>query len=274
MLRWRILTGTILAVAALTVVWSAPTTVVAAVFAAVALFAGDEWAGLAGLDRPARLGYVLALGLALAAVAGLMAMELPLGVLVGAAAVVWLTALGHLVAYARGRQQPWSKPAMLVIGGLLLTASWVSVIAPYSQNQHGAYWLTALFIMVWGSDIGGYFAGRAWGSRALSRRISPSKTWEGCAGGLVLALVGLAALIALVSGLGLFVGKPPWHHLLFVAPVVAAAIAGDLFESVLKRQAGVKDSGRIVAGHGGVLDRVDALLMAAPVYAVLAVGSA
>lgn len=274
MLRWRIATGSILAAAALAVVWLAAEPVLAGVFAAVTLVAADEWAVLAGLSGAQRFGYLIAAAFGLVIAGALVTSQVALSVLVGGAAIIWLVALGYLTAYGLGRERPWPTPVTLVVGVLLLAASWLSLIGPYSQGVNGAYWLTALFVMVWGSDIGGYFAGRAWGKRPLSRRISPSKTWEGCLGGLLLAAVALAGLIALINALGGFVDTAPWHHLLLVPPVVAAAIAGDLFESVLKRQAGVKDSGRIIAGHGGVLDRLDALLMAAPMYAVLATGSA
>jgi phosphatidate cytidylyltransferase len=273
MLKWRIIIGAILAPAVLAMVWLLPEGIVAGAFACLALVVTFEWGGLLGLSGASRVTHVVATAVALAGSAWLIiADHLPLTGVVVAAAAVWLIPLAQLVLRGwdwRIRLRPaWAS----LLAVLLVVASWLSLAAPLLLGDREAYWLTALFIMVWGSDIGGYFAGRASGRRPLAPSISPSKTWEGCLGGILLALALTAALIGGLAGLGAFAGAVPWHHLMLVPPVVAAAIAGDLFESLLKRDAGVKDSGRILAGHGGALDRLDALLMAAPVYALLSVG--
>lgn len=270
MLKKRVITGTTLALVVLALVWLAPATVVATVFGGVALIGAGEWGRLSDLSLVASSFYALGVG----GLIGLAAWGLASGLwptwVLGMALLLWLIPLGQLVAYARGWRQPWARHAQLVLGAVLLPASWLSLAVPLFSRADGGYWLTALFVMVWGSDIGGYFVGRAFGKRPLAVSLSPSKTWEGCIGGVGFAALGMAALIVLVLSLGGFGGAAPWSHLLLVPPVVAAAVAGDLFESLLKRHAGVKDSGWIVAGHGGVLDRLDALLMAAPLYAMLA----
>jgi phosphatidate cytidylyltransferase len=134
--------------------------------------------------------------------------------------------------------------------------------------RSGVAWALLLVLVVWGYDTGAYLTGRWIGRRRLVEHISPSKTIEGLAGGLVAA--------TLAAGIGAaLVGLDPWHPLVIGPAVGLAAQAGDLVESMLKRAAGRKESGFLVPGHGGVLDRVDSFLFAAPVlagYAILAAG--
>jgi phosphatidate cytidylyltransferase len=125
-----------------------------------------------------------------------------------------------------------------------------------------------LVLVVWGYDTGAYLTGRRLGRRRLVEHISPSKTVEGLAGGLVLGTIG--------AGIGaVLIGLEPWHPLVIGPLVGLAAQAGDLAESMLKRAAGRKESGFLVPGHGGILDRLDSFMFAAPVlagYALLAAG--
>jgi phosphatidate cytidylyltransferase len=129
--------------------------------------------------------------------------------------------------------------------------------------RSGVAWAATLLLIVWGYDTGAYLTGRWLGRRRLIDHISPSKTVEGLAGGLVLA--------TLAAGLGAaLVGLPPWQPLVLGPLVGLAAQAGDLAESMLKRAAGRKESGFIIPGHGGILDRIDSFLFAAPVLAAWA----
>ncbi|MCW3475226.1 phosphatidate cytidylyltransferase [Limobrevibacterium gyesilva] len=120
-----------------------------------------------------------------------------------------------------------------------------------------------VILVVWATDIGAYLAGRLIGGAKLAPSISPGKTWSGAAGGVALALaVGLAAAH--------LDGAPLWRGLLVAAGLAVVAEAGDLLESALKRYFGVKDSGTLIPGHGGLLDRLDAVLVTAPAAALLA----
>ena len=120
----------------------------------------------------------------------------------------------------------------------------------------GAWWLLVVFLGVWGSDSAAFFTGHYFGRHKLAPRISPAKTWEGAVGGLVLSIV--AALLLTVIPLGV-----PWYLAILLGILIGiAAVMGDLAESLIKRQTGVKDSGQFMPGHGGMLDRIDSLLFA------------
>ena len=140
-------------------------------------------------------------------------------------------------------------------------------IDPFSSmTQYNGLLLLAIFIFIWVNDTGAYLVGSRWGKTPLAPSISPKKTVEGSIGGLLLAL-----LSAVILRLLLF-PELSWLHILLIAAVVAIfGTIGDLFESSLKRRAGVKDSGKLIPGHGGILDRIDSLLLAVPaVYLLLA----
>lgn len=150
---------------------------------------------------------------------------------------------------------------------LALTIRLTLVVDPFSSmTQFDGSLLLAIFIFIWVNDTGAYLVGSRWGKRRLAPSISPKKSVEGSIGGLLLVL-----LSAVVLRLLLF-PELSWLRILLIATVVAVfGTIGDLFESSLKRQAGVKDSGKLIPGHGGILDRIDSLLLAVPaVYLLLA----
>ena len=150
---------------------------------------------------------------------------------------------------------------------LALTIRLTLVVDPFSSmTQYNGLLLFAIFFFIWVNDTGAYLVGSRWGKRRLAPSISPKKSVEGSIGGLLLVL-----LSAVVLRLLLF-PELSWLRILLIATVVAVfGTIGDLFESSLKRQAGVKDSGKLIPGHGGILDRIDSLLLAVPaVYLLLA----
>ncbi len=216
------------------------------------------------------------------ALAGLMTAVDPPGLV----AAVAIAAILLLAAAAFTRADPiagfvtWSATSFGVayIGLLLPMIVLVAHLAPPGGSwttpvgviglRSGVAWTLMLILVVWGYDTGAYLVGRAAGRTRLLDHISPSKTVEGLAGGLILATIGAGIGTALV-------GLDPWHPLL-IGPIVGlTAQFGDLAESMLKRAAGRKESGFLVPGHGGILDRIDSFLFAAPVlagYAVLVAG--
>lgn len=266
MLKSRVLTALPLGLAVLWVVWGAPAPVLPLVMAAVVGLGAWEWARLGGLQHPgARAVYsagVLAL-LALLAAAEVAAQAAWLVL----AVAWWLAVCALLLAQSRRGGALRIAAGMRLLGGPpTLAFAWLAFTSLHARPDAGAFWVTLLLLLVWGADIGGYFAGRALGRHRLAPAISPGKTWEGAGGSLALALLAALALWLAAAPLG--APRPGLAWLLPVAVLtVAAGIVGDLFESLLKRQAGVKDSGRLLPGHGGILDRVDALLAAAPVLA-------
>lgn len=137
------------------------------------------------------------------------------------------------------------------------------------QSPAGLVWAGVALLGTWAADIGAYFAGRALGRHKLYPRVSPGKTWEGVGGGVLLSVVVLAAFLFLVQQYALVsrpVGALPlWvHGVVLGVLITGAAVIGDLSESFLKRGAGVKDAGRVIPGHGGLLDRLDSLVFSAP----------
>ena len=156
------------------------------------------------------------------------------------------------------------RPVILLLGGLVLVTAWSSVIGLHASGAGGRTLVLFLFVLIWMADSGAYFAGRAFGKTKLSPFVSPGKTWAGAIGALAGAVI--CAMVLLVGG---WAGNASLLPLVVLSLLVTAvSIGGDLWESRLKREAGVKDSGRLLPGHGGVLDRVDSLLAAAPVFAL------
>lgn len=173
--------------------------------------------------------------------------------------LIWAMALLWVKQYPD--KEKWYGRRLVYMGGVILTAA---ITAMYSLWQMSPWWLMYVFLLVWCADSGAYFVGRKLGKTKLAPNVSPNKSIEGLVGGLMTAglVAGLVGLYLKLSGISLF-----WF-LTLSALTVGASVLGDLFESMLKRRAGIKDSGRILPGHGGVLDRIDSLLSATPVFAL------
>ena len=148
-----------------------------------------------------------------------------------------------------------------VCTGMIILSVAGSLIIAFREIEYGRYWILAFLISVFAADIGAYFVGRRFGKTKLSPKVSPNKTVEGLVGGLLFAL-----LLATPIAFSLFDATTAWKLLLIVCVTVLTSVLGDLFISKHKRYAGLKDSSQILPGHGGVLDRVDSLLPAAPFF--------
>jgi phosphatidate cytidylyltransferase len=253
MLRQRVITALILAALVLGAIFWLPTKITAAIITLLMLAGAWEWAAFLGLKRPlARLGYVALIAVLMAFVWSQGTDSAHAGQLLSAALIWWFVAF----LWIASMPQSVNRSSAALAGILVLVPAWLALIR---LQQHAPFWLLFLLLLVVAADVGAYFAGRRFGRHKLAPKVSPGKTWEGVFGGLtaaaVMALAGTAWFkVDVVS----FVGV--------CAIVVLASIVGDLTESLFKRHAGLKDSGTLLPGHGGVLDRVDSVTAAAPIF--------
>ncbi len=229
---------------------------------AVVSLGGWEWARLAGFAAQVqRVAYAALVAVLLLALYLLPALA-PWVLLVG---VVWWGLATLLVLGYPGSSRYWEGPAIrLSIGLLILLPAWQGLVL-FKQWPEANWLILTVMVLVWGADIGAYFSGRRFGKRKLAPRVSPGKSWEGVFGGLLATL-----LICLL--VGLYRGWSTLDLLLALvgtAVVVLVSVVGDLTESMFKRQVGVKDSSNLLPGHGGVLDRIDSLTAAIPLFAAL-----
>lgn len=266
MLLPRILTALALLPPVLAVLWFAPTFVVGGVFGALALIGALEWAALTRVGTRAQRATYVAVTAALIAGAILLRHTAFVWVLIAATCLGWLVALRWIAMYPRGFDAAHPARWLKAGAGLLVIPGTIAAVVVLHGAPDGALRLLFALVLVWAADVGAYFAGRALGRRKLAPNVSPGKSWEGVYGGVALALA-----VAAVAGIWLFdlQGVGAWlPFLLLCGAVVLFSIVGDLGESLLKRQAGAKDSGTILPGHGGVLDRIDSLLAALPAMAL------
>ena len=261
MLKQRILTAAILIPVVLGLLFYVPPQAFCVLAGLLVLGASYEWTRLMQLQRMAsRLIYI-------ALLAGAMYITLfniPIPLVLMTAFAWWLLAALLVMVYPRGIIF-WTRNKVVkgLMGIMVLLPCWVAL--SYIRNtEQGTIVLLYLFILIWGADSAAYFVGKKWGTTKLAPKVSPGKSVQGATGAILFAIlitIGGAFSSDLTTGLLLYaVG-------LAVATVVFS-ILGDLFESMFKREAGLKDSGNILPGHGGLLDRIDSLTAAAPVYAL------
>ncbi|MEQ9451852.1 MAG: phosphatidate cytidylyltransferase [Pseudomonadales bacterium] len=259
MLRNRVITALILAPLVIGAVYFLPHPLFAGLIALVLAVACHEWSGFCAWP-----GRVLPLAYAAGfLVAAFMAYQFPHMHLlfIQAGVALWLAAVLAVLLYPRG-QQLYASPWLLApLGWLMLLTAWLCVVQIH-RLENGSHWTVWALLVVWAADVGAYFAGKSFGKRKLAPAVSPGKTWEGALGGLLLALLVCAGGVIAWQGQPLF-----W--LLVTGLLVAVSVFGDLFESLLKRSTGMKDSGTILPGHGGLLDRIDSLLAVLPVLTLI-----
>ena len=263
----RILTAAILIPVVVYLVLWAPILAIAAVTCIVALLAQQEYLGLAKATGAGVFYIVPMVVTILLFITVLPAIPtiLMLPVLAIAAAVLLVQAMSMRPQAAVLPDSAFSFFSLIYVAFPLATLPHIA------QQENGRAELLFLLLVVWAGDIAALFIGRAIGKHKLWPSVSPNKTWEGTIGSLAGSLlvayltVLIAARIAEHYATGSFFPHPLWQILLLAAALNIAAQLGDLVESALKRGAGVKDSGTLLPGHGGVLDRIDALLLAAPV---------
>jgi phosphatidate cytidylyltransferase len=255
MLGQRILTAIVALVVVAIALFVLPQWATRAIVALLMLIAAWEWSGLLRLNTTLlRLSFV---GLVIALMSGVMLL-LPSGLQIERVSEValawWIVAFAWLFFHPT----PIPAPLAWLCGALVIVPAWYAIDWLYRYSSEA---LLMVLLIVIAADTGAYFAGRFFGRVKLAPSISPGKTWEGAIGGMALVSV-LATVVALQTGQGIAVLVP-----VFLA-IGVLSIVGDLTVSVFKRHAGVKDSGRLFPGHGGVLDRIDSIAAAAPAFAM------
>jgi phosphatidate cytidylyltransferase len=277
LLKSRLITALILIPIVIAALFLLPPLGFALVTLAVCMLAAWEWGQLAGfVSRSQRIWLALLCGFLLA----LMMLSVPAyhqsvhqlqveGPL-WLSLAWWLAALA-LVLFYPGSAALWrnSRLLRLVFGLLTIVPFFWGMLAlrqfDYEQNHFtGAWWLLYVMLLVWGADSGAYMFGKLFGKHKLAPKVSPGKTWEGLIGGLI-----TSAVISWLFGRYAPLTIEPMTLLVCSVIAALASVLGDLTESMFKREAGIKDSGHLIPGHGGILDRIDSLTAAVPVFACL-----
>lgn len=265
MLWQRVLTALLLVPLMVAGILWLETGILAPILGGLLLIAAFEMARLGGLaGRAARAGFILLVAASLWLVwawlprVHAVSLQWVMG-------IWWLLMTGTLIARRSGLQRvDGVRPTILLLGVLVLITAWLSIVLLHGAGPSGPSLVLYLFVLIWVADSAAYFTGRAFGRRKLSPFVSPGKTWAGAFGALGGAAVSAVALwYSGVAG-----SATLWALVALSLVVTLVSIGGDLWESRLKREAGVKDSGSLLPGHGGMLDRIDSLLAAAPVFAL------
>jgi len=254
-IKKRVLTAAVLVAILLAVLLWLPARATVGALTLVVLAGAWEWSGFLRLTQPwQRALYVALVAASLPVIWFFTREEDGLKLVLQIAVVWWIVALGW-VMFAPRLVSSW---AAAIAGLLALVPAWLALSRLRLDFEDGAAWVLFALVLVQVADIGAFFVGRRFGRRRLAPNVSPGKTWEGVIGGLL-----ASALVALIGGA--YFGAPLAMFLPLCLAAVAFSIVGDLTESLLKRFAGLKDSGRLFPGHGGVMDRIDSVTGAAPV---------
>lgn len=281
MLKQRIITAVVLLVLLSAAMLASASWPLLFIFLLASSLACWEWLRL---SLPAKQGFLAPpLALSLAVLLAYLSLSLLQTPQASTAAVIWrgihvylvpLIALawifGAFVLVLQGRADKIRQSFPLSVMGVLAPlVAWAALVQMYLQR--GVFYVLSVLVLIWVADIAAYFAGRAWGKRKLAPRVSPGKTWAGAFGGVAGASLWVMASTYWPDSFGSdLVARWSWPGALLLAALLAAvSIMGDLFESLLKRRAGVKDSSQLLPGHGGVYDRIDALLPVAPLALLL-----
>ena len=270
--RTRVIAALVMAPFAIGAILLLPTSWLVMLAALVFLVGLWEWFKLAEIDDTLQRTVLLTANLLLmvllvwASRGSTDLVPLRLMALVGAG--WWLLALLWLrFFHFASDHETWARVFKLAAGTLAVVPAWCALGLIHSSQPNGHIWLFVALAIVWAADSGAYFAGRHFGGhwfagRKLAPRISPNKTLEGLLGGLAAGML-VAAVGALLAGAGM--AQLPGVLLVAIFTVLFSVV-GDLFESLLKRHVGAKDSGDVIPGHGGVLDRIDGVLAALPIF--------
>ncbi|BAN22948.1 phosphatidate cytidylyltransferase [Caballeronia insecticola] len=264
MLKTRVITAIVLLAVLVPITLFAPVGAFGALIGFVVVFAAWEWGRLLKLNGAGPVAYAVLTGIVLIFSTWLGVASKPLYQMAG---IFWVLAGPYVLLRKPSLAAGAWRGFLLFAGIVVFVACWHAVV---DARTRGVAFVLSLLLVVWLADIGAYFAGKALGRHKLAPSISPGKTWEGAIGGWVAVIV--IGAIAAATGFyaptvfTAFVERLGWDRsFVAVSVLVAFSVVGDLFESLLKRQAGVKDSSGLLPGHGGVLDRIDAMLPVLPI---------
>jgi phosphatidate cytidylyltransferase len=269
MLRLRIITALCMVAIFLPALFLMPSMLFSIATVPLVLVAGWEWSRLVKIRSViARIGYLLLI------VMTLFAASLWLGLpdtfdpqraqqLLLVAVGVWAFIFLWIQGYPSSAILWSARPILGLLGLMLLGFTWIAIVTILNY-QSGQWLLLLAIVIIVLADVGGFFAGKYFGKHKLAPIISPGKTWEGFVGGLLLEGVLVGSLVWYLSDHVTVLGLS-----LLVIPVALYSVLGDLFESMIKRHSGVKDSGRLLPGHGGVLDRIDGVMAALPMFGLI-----
>jgi phosphatidate cytidylyltransferase len=272
-LATRILTAVVLIPAVLAALFLLPPLWWGAVALAIIGLGSMEWARLVGMPKPAHILFVsavIAIGILLLSPLADFARGWPDALMLavcGLASLFWIFVGPPWVI---NRWPTQGALTMAVVGLVVLLGAWMAIV---QLQAHSPWLVLAAMAIVWIADTAAYFTGRTFGKHKLAPMVSPGKSWEGVYGAWVAVAIYAALLVRYAGDAGFRFDVTPLSigaWIAFVVVLAAISVVGDLFESLLKRHAGVKDSGTLLPGHGGVLDRTDALLAAMPIAAVAA----
>lgn len=268
MLKQRLITAAILIPLVVWAIFASSLVTFTTLIAAVAILAAWEWHQMIGIKSPTMrvmlvIDLIVVLYLAITQINPYFVISIGI--------IIWLLATLTILAYSNNSLSERlsylfkNKIFGAISSILILTVFVVSAVTLKTFSETGAFLFFFVMVTVWLADTGGYFSGKRFGKHALARSVSPNKTWEGVAGAIVLASIWAAAFYTVTSP-----STITWFEWMLITIVtVASSIIGDLFESLYKRAFSVKDSGNLLPGHGGVLDRIDSLLAAVPIFTFL-----
>jgi len=272
MLKTRIITAIVLMAVLLPILFLLPPYYLGAFFLVALLAAAWEWSRiLAPEAKKAAWLYAIFCLVIILFLLGMQAVSWQFSLLM-MSVLFWIFLAPFILAKGMNLSLQKVKPFYSILGIIILPATWFALVF---LRELGLVFLLSSMALVWVADIGAYFIGKAFGKHKLAAQISPGKSIEGAIGGLVLCyLYALLCVVYLPLGdtlFGAWAIRFGWAPMFLMVTVLAAfSVFGDLFESQLKRLAGVKDSSHLLPGHGGVLDRVDALIPTMPIAALLA----
>ncbi len=263
MLKTRILTALLLAPLAFITVLALPTVYFSLVLGFIVLLGAWEMAHLGGLKQPLMMAAYLFLQVAVLLLADQLLQNPYFSWLIYLLAAWWVLVLLVLLS---GRwpikENAGTKPLVLLGGLVLLSGCWMALVYLHGQHPLGPRLVMFLLLLMWAGDISAYFSGKQWGQHKLAPTVSPGKTIEGVYG----ALAGGALAAGVLFYLTWLPEISLLQMVLLCVASVMISVSGDLWESVLKRQQGMKDSGNLLPGHGGILDRIDSQVAAAPFF--------